>query len=214
MVLFGIWGSASNDLYVVGGVATAGDGDAGANRARRWARHPTAAPDATTTYRGGGLALVRWRGELDRPSRTRPQRACCGTCPAPPTARPYTPPATAARWHHTTDHGASWSRSGTTAVAVNDNDYDFTISDVWVSPAGTSYLLEDGSGYVNPDSPYDQHVCRAIDVELDGGLLTQTTGCERLPPSGGFSATPDGRVGHRRRRRRVDRGLFHSLARS
>jgi photosystem II stability/assembly factor-like uncharacterized protein len=190
MVLFGIWGSASNDLYVVGGVATAGDGDAGAN-APDGGTAPDGGADATTTYAGvvlhssdGGAS---WQTVADAATACL-LRHVSGT---PDGATVYAA-GDCGSVAHTTDHGASWSRSGTTAVAVNDNDYDFTISDVWVSPAGTSYLLEDGSGYVNPDSPYDQHVCRAIDVELDGALLTQTTGCERLPPSGGFSATPMG----------------------
>jgi len=183
MVLFGIWGSASNDLYVVGGVATAGDGDAGAN-APDGGTAPTAAPTPRQPTRGwsctrpmaGELADRRGRGHsVPAAARVRhPDGAtvyAAGDCGSVA---------------HTTDHGASWSRSGTTAVAVNDNDYDFTISDVWVSPAGTSYLLEDGSGYVNPDSPYDQHVCRAIDVELDGASSHRPPGasvCRRAAGS-------------------------------
>jgi photosystem II stability/assembly factor-like uncharacterized protein len=182
MVLFGCWGSASNDLYVVGGVATASDGDAGANPSDG-GMAPDGGANTTTTYPGVVLhssdAGVSWQTVADAAT------ACLlwhvsGT---PDGATVYVA-GNCGSVAHTTDHGASWSRSGTAAVGYDD----FEISDVWVSPTGTSYLLEDGSGF-NPATPADQHVCRAIDVEP---FIMGTAGCERLPPSGGFSASPAG----------------------
>lgn len=183
MVLKGIWGFASNELYVVGGtVPTAGD--AGANTL-----------DGGTTPDGGsaataylGLVLHSSDGGISWQRVEQATTACeLWHVSGSPDAATVFAVGTCGSVARTTDYGASWSTSG---AAVAGHDYD--ISDVWVSPIGTSYLLAQGRHYASFVAPGDQLVCRDIYVEDDGNIATQATGCERLPPSGGSSDSPMG----------------------
>jgi photosystem II stability/assembly factor-like uncharacterized protein len=205
MAIWAAWGSGSGDLYAVGGVsvvegsdggAAAGDIDAGAPAPDGGPPDGGGVPDAggagsTTAFVGvvlhsadGGAS---WRVVADAST-------ACGLWHVAGTADGAIVYAVGACgsvvW--TTDHGASWSKSGAAGAGE-----DYGISDVWVSPSGTSYLLAAGSAYTNLAAPTIQLVCRSIDVEdLSplGPMLTMTTGCENLPPFGSptnnYSSTP------------------------
>jgi photosystem II stability/assembly factor-like uncharacterized protein len=183
MMLWGAWGSASGDLYVVGGVVITGDGGVGAD-----ASDGGGAPDGGAAifpvYGGvvlhssdGGMTwqnvanaatpCILWRVSGTADGATVYAVGGCGSVAS------------------TTDHGATWSRSGAASAGEN-----YAINDVWVSPTGTSYLLAAGRGFSGP-SLGDYQVCRAVDVGDNGALVTVSTGCELLPPNdGGFSSSP------------------------
>ncbi len=186
IVLNGIWGSASNDLYVVGGVvSTADDGDAGTNT-HEGGTTPDAGTDATTAYLG--LVLHSSDGGMSWQRIEDATTACeLWHVSGSPDGATVFAAGTCGSVAHTTDYGASWSTSG---AASAGHDYDIT--DVWVSPIGTSYLLAQGRGYANLAGRGNQMVCRDIKVEDDRNLSIQTAGCESLPPSGGLSASPMG----------------------
>ena len=183
MVLWGAWGSASGDLYVVGGVVITGDGGVGGD-----------APDGGGTPDGGAATLpvyggvvlhssdsgMTWQNVVDaatacllwRVSGTEDGATVyavgdCGSVAS------------------TTDHGTTWSISG--AVSAGE---DYAINDVWVSPTGTSYLLPEGRGFTGLGLSNGYSVCRAVDLEDNGVTIITSTGCQRLPPNGGFSSSP------------------------
>jgi photosystem II stability/assembly factor-like uncharacterized protein len=168
MWLWGAWGSAGGgDLYVVGGLMKAGDGGA----------------DAIPTYTGvvlhssdGGASwenvadaatpCILWRVSGTADGAIVYAVGDCGSVAS------------------TTDHGATWTWSG--AVTAGGN---YGISDVWLSPTGTPYLLQDGRGWnLNVTAEY---VCHGLEVGDNGSLIAISTGCELLPPtSAGSISSP------------------------
>ena len=183
MVLWGAWGSASGGLYVVGGVAITVDGGAGAD-----------APDGGGAPDAGSASLPRYSGVVLHSSDGGMTWQNVAAAATPCMLWRVSGTADGATVYavgdcgsvaSTTDHGATWSRSG--AVSAGEA---YAINDVWVSPTGTSYLLPAGRGYGGPASPGDYHVCRAVDVIDNGVLVSQSTGCELLPPKNGSISSP------------------------
>jgi photosystem II stability/assembly factor-like uncharacterized protein len=174
MVLWGAWGSAGGgDLYVVGGATVVGDGGVGDGAADSGIPTYTGvvlrSSDGGATWQniaGASTACILWRVSGTADGATVYAVGDCGSVAS------------------TTDHGATWTISGATRAGEN-----YGVSDVWVSPTGTSYLVLDGRGW-NPNSA-DQHVCRGVEVGDNGALVAVSTGCEVLPPSSsGSSSSP------------------------
>jgi photosystem II stability/assembly factor-like uncharacterized protein len=190
MVLWGAWGSnGGGELYVVGGVTVVGDGgvsgdvpdggdapdggvaaDGGADvTIPTYVGVVLRSTDGGATWQkvaGTTTACLLWRVSGTADGATVYAVGDCGSIAS------------------TTDHGATWTLSG--AVSAGGN---YGISDVWVSPIGTAYLVQDGRGWNLTGA--DQHVCHDIEVGDNGVLIASSTGCEVLPPtSGGFSSSP------------------------
>jgi hypothetical protein len=149
--LFALWGSAASvDLYAVGGLKATSATASGSGLIL----HSTDGGEIWERVLDG-LACTLWSVSGTADGASVSAAGDCGTIAA------------------TTDHGATWSKSG-----LSNPTRELGIKGVWMSPTGASHFLVSGEGfYLEPFHAYD--VCQSVDVDDHGA---GTGGCEELPP--------------------------------